>query len=193
MAKGFWQPAQVIRDMGVTILENGHSYLGGRFSLHTGYSEVGDYLAALKQAYGDKRTEEILTQQRHNTCFYPNMNMKTMIQKFRIFKPVSPNKTVVESWVFRLKGAPDEILQRTLAYAEMLDSPATLVSDDDAEVMGRMQGGLEADADRWVSMHRGMERPVEKRGTALDCDGESEVGFIHQYKIWKRFMCGETV
>ena len=193
MAKGFWQPAQVIRDMGVTVLENGHSYIGGRFSLHTSYSEVEDYLDALKLAYDEKRMQEILTQQRHNTCFYPNMNMKTMIQKFRVFKPIAPNKTVVESWVFRLKGAPDEILQRTLAYGEMLDSPATLVSTDDAEVMMRMQSGLQADADQWVSMHRGLQRPVERTGEAIHCDGESEVAFIHQYKIWKRFMCGETV
>ena len=193
MAKGFWQPPQVIRDMGVTVLENGHSYIGGRFSLHTDYSEIKEYLDALRQACGEERTTEILSQQRHNTCFYPNMNMKTMIQKFRVFKPVAPDKTVVESWVFRLKGAPDDILQRTLAYAEMLDSPATLVSSDDAEVMMRMQSGLEADADKWVSMQRGLERPADKSVDGMHCEGDSETAFIHQYDTWKRFMCGEQV
>lgn len=193
MAKGFWQPAQVIREMGVTVLENGHAYNGGRFSLHSGYSEVGDYVEALKNAYGEQRTDEILLQQRHNTGFYPNMHMKTMIQKIRIFKPVSPSKTLVECWVFRLKGAPDEILQRTLSYAEMLDSPATLVSSDDAEVMMRMQHGLETEAEQWVSMHRGLKRPVEKENDALHCEGDTELAFIHQYNVWKRLMCGETV
>lgn len=192
MARSFWQPNQFIRDMGLTVLPNGHSYNGGRLSIHSDYSEVPGYIEAMEEAYGKQRSKEILSHQRHNTCIYPNLHMKSMIQKIRIFKPLAPDKTVVECWAFRLKGAPAEMLQWTLTYAEMLDSPATLVSTDDVEVMMRMQAGLKADAEPMVNMYRGLKRREVPTGDALYCEGDSERPFIRQFDVWKKLMCEEV-
>ena len=189
----FSAPLQFIRDMGITVLPNGHSYNGGEVAGHSNYSEVAEYTKAMDEAYGQERRNEILSQQRHNTCIYPNLHMKTMIQKIRVFKPVSPDKTLVECWVFRLKGAPDELLQRTMAYAELLDSPATLVSTDDVEVMMRMQSGLASDAYQMVSMQRGYKREEKQEGNSLRCEGDSERPFICQYELWKKLMCEEEL
>lgn len=188
MAQSFWQSNEFIRRMGVTLLPNGHCYNGGKVSIHSAYSEVPEYIDAMTGSYGAVKTKEILSQQRHNTGIYPNLHMKTMIQKIRVFVPVSPDKTLVECWVFRLKGAPEEMLRRTITYAEMLDSPASLVSTDDVEVMMRMQHGLQSDSEQMVDMNRGLNREEIHEGDAIHCEGDSERPFIKQYEVWKQLM-----
>ena len=192
LAKGFHRPAQFLRDMGITVLENGHCYNGGRFSVHSDYSDIPGYFEVMKDAYGEGRAEDILSVQRHNTCIYPNMHMKNLIQKIRIFKPLAPDKTLTECWAFRLAGAPEKLLQRTLLYSQLLDSPATMVSTDDAEVMMRMQSGLAADSNPWISMHRGFKRPVEETTSGIHCEGDSELPFIKQYDTWQKLMMEAT-
>ena len=192
MARSFWQSAEWIRDFGCTVLANGHSYNGGKVSIHSQYDEIPGYAEALKKAYGEARTNDILSLQRHNTCIYPNLHVKCLIQKIRVFKPIAPNKTVVEAWVFRLAGAPDALLQRSMEYAQMLDSPATLVSVDDHEVMIRAQKGLEGDVGAPVSMHRGRTRPVTEDENGIHCEGDSERAFVSQYEMWQKLMTGEV-
>ena len=63
--------------------------------------------------YGPERTAQILGMARHNTVYYPNLTIKGAIQSIRVVKPIAVDKTLVESWTFRLKGAPPELLQRT--------------------------------------------------------------------------------
>ncbi len=188
MAQSFWKSPSWIRKMGTTILENGHSYNGGKVSLHSELSDLADYLEAMESAYGTQRVKEILSLQRHNTCIYPNVHIKCMVQKLRVFKPIAPDKTLTESWVFRLKGAPEEMLRRSILYTQLLDSAGTLVSADDHEAMGRMQRGLQESSDTWVSLERGRNRPMVTTGAGTVCDGDSEVPFQHQYAVWKRYM-----
>lgn len=192
MAGSFWQKNDFIRKMGITLLPNGHCYNGGKVSIHSGYAKVDAYGEALEGAYGADRAAHILSQQRHNTAIYPNLHIKTMIQKIRIFKPIGPDKTVVECWVFRLKGAPDEVLQRTLTYAEMLDSPGALVSTDDLEVMIRQQNGFHSSASNFVNFQRGVKRPTQIDGDAVFCEGDSEQAFVKQFETWKTLMCTVT-
>ena len=188
MAQSFWKTPSWIRKMGTTILDNGHSYNGGKVSLHSELSDVADYLEAMKQAYGEQRSAEILSLQRHNTCIYPNVHIKCMVQKLRVFKPLAPDKTLTESWVFRLKGAPEEMLRRSIMYTQLLDSAATMVSNDDHEAMSRMQRGLQESSTSWVSLQRGRNRPMESTDTGTQCDGDSEVPFQHQFATWKHYM-----
>ena len=63
-----------------------------------------------------------LGENRHNTVYFPNVMLKGPIQLLRLFKPVAANKTLVESWTYRLVGAPDMLLERTVMY----NYPATL-------------------------------------------------------------------
>jgi len=95
---------------------------------------------------------------------------------------------LTESWVFRPKGAPEEMFRRTILYTQMLDSPGTLVSTDDHEVMTRMQTGLEESSASWVTLQRGRNRPMETTETGIMCNGDSEVPFQHQFAVWKDHM-----
>ncbi|MEP1593145.1 MAG: Rieske 2Fe-2S domain-containing protein, partial [Halieaceae bacterium] len=97
---------------GITGFRFGHHYDGGKTSIHADYTVMPAYHEAMVKAYGEERTREIYSFNTHNTCYYPSLTIKTAIQNIRVIRPVSVNKFVVESWSFRLKGAPDEMLQR---------------------------------------------------------------------------------
>ena len=63
-------------DMGVRVYDNGHSFSGVHFSIHSKYAALPDYDAAMKAAYGEQRAAEILGLARHNTVYYPNLTIK---------------------------------------------------------------------------------------------------------------------
>ena len=115
----------VFDKMGVRVFDNGHSYSGVHFSIHSSYAAMPGYEAAMVEAYGEEKAHDILGTVRHNTVYYPSLTIKGAIQSIRVVRPIAVDKTVVESWTFRLKGAPPEILHRTIAY-NRLDQLATL-------------------------------------------------------------------
>ena len=106
----FMSDYKFFEDMGVRVFDNGHSFSGVHFSIHSKYSAIPAYEAAMKAAYGDERTAQILGLARHNTVYYPNLTIKGAIQAIRVVKPIAVDKTMVESWTFRLAGAPPELL-----------------------------------------------------------------------------------
>ena len=111
---------QFFQDMGVRVFENGHSFSGVHFSIHSKYSAIPAYEAAMQAAYGAERTAQILSLARHNTVYYPNLTIKGAIQSIRVVKPIAVDKTLIESWTFRLKGAPPELLQRIEANRQVV-------------------------------------------------------------------------
>ena len=95
-------------DMGVRVYDHGHGFSGVNFSIHSSYSSLAGYEEAMQRAYGAERAKKILGTVRHNTVYYPSLTIKGAIQSIRIARPLAADKTVIESWTFRLKGAPDE-------------------------------------------------------------------------------------
>ena len=49
---------------------------------------------------------------------------------------------MVESWTFRLVGAPDALLARTLMYSRLVNAPTSVVGHDDLEMYERAQESL---------------------------------------------------
>ncbi|MEZ5729868.1 MAG: aromatic ring-hydroxylating dioxygenase subunit alpha [Burkholderiaceae bacterium] len=140
--------------MGVKIYHNGHSYGGVNMSIHSAYSGVPEYEQRMIAAYGKERTQAILGEARHNTVYYPSLTIKGAIQAIRVVRPISANRCVLESWTFRLVGAPDELLQRTLTYSRLINAPTSVVGHDDLFCYRAIQEGLRSSADEWVSLHR---------------------------------------
>lgn len=175
-------------DMGVTAFEHGHSYSGGRVSIHSAYSDIPEYQAQLEAAYGEQRTREILGVNRHNTIVYPSLTLKGAIQTVRVVRPLAVDRTLLESWTFRLKGAPDELLRRSVLYCTLINSPAGLIQPDDHEAYVRMQRALRAGAQEWVNMQRydGSEQAANDGGRAAL--GSSDLVFRNQFKEWKALM-----
>jgi len=174
-------------DMGVRVFENGHSYSGVHFSIHSKYSSVPGYEEAMKAAYGAERTAKILGEARHNTVYYPSLTIKGAVQTIRVCRPISAEKTLVESWTFRLKGAPDELLHRTTMYNRLINSPFSVVGHDDLQCYRGIQEGLHASGNDWVSLHRNYnESEIGKRDQTVI--GTSEISMRGQYRAWSKYM-----
>ncbi len=174
-------------DMGVRVYENGHSFSGVHFSIHSKYSGIPAYEASMKAAYGEERAARILGLARHNTVYYPNLTIKGAIQAIRVARPIAADKTVLESWTFRLKGAPDELLQRTAMYSRLINSPFSVVGHDDLQAYRGIQIGLHAGGNDWISLHRNYD-PNEGREREETVIGTSELSMRNQCKSWLKHM-----
>ena len=104
------------------------------------------YLGQMVAAYGEQRAHEILGEVRHNTVYFPNIMVKGAVQILRNFIPIAVDKTLVESWVYRLVGAPDKLYERALMYNRFINAPTSIVGHDDLEMYERAQEGLKSTA-----------------------------------------------
>lgn len=184
----FMGPYEWFDDMGVTSLPHGHVYAGGKKNMYTGYKVNEAYLSAMIQARGEERTQEILGFQRHNATIYPSVTVRDPIQSLRVVRPLAVDRTIVESWVFRLKGAPDEMLERSLLYSRLINSPASMVGPDDLEAYARMQSGLESNLSDWVDQSRYHGEDVPGPGGSYAAKGTSDMAMRRQYQVWLAYM-----
>lgn len=173
--------------MGVRVYPNGHSYTGVNFSIHSNYSTVGEYQRRMNAAYGEERTRAILSEARHNTVYYPSLTIKGAIQTIRVARPLAVDRTVIESWTFRLVGAPDEMLARTSTYSRLINAPTSMVGHDDLHCYRAIQEGLASASSDWVSLHRGFS-PVESADIAGTFGATNEVPMRGQYRAWADLM-----
>lgn len=180
--------------MGLTAWNYGHSVTGGKISIHSEYSPIPGYMGALVAAYGEDKTKAILSVNRHNTVVYPSFTLKGAITSIRIVKPVAVNRTIIESWVFRQVGAPEELFRRSITYCNLINSHANLVGPDDWEAYHRVQEGLRTEGgNQWVSMHRYRDQDRVLNDGTKEATGTSDMVFRHQYQAWKSYMVGGGV
>jgi phenylpropionate dioxygenase-like ring-hydroxylating dioxygenase large terminal subunit len=183
----FISPYEFFEGMGIRIWENGHAHTGVHTSIHADYSAVPGYFEKMVAAYGETRAKAILDENRHNTVYFPNMMVKGPIQLMRLFKPISANKTLVESWTFRLVDAPDLLLERTLMYNRLINAPTSVVGHDDLEMYERAQDGLRSDGNVWVNLQR-LHHAGEARERNVVTNGTSEWPMRAQFRTWTHFM-----
>jgi len=173
--------------MGVRVLKNGHGWSGVHFSIHSSYSPIPGYSEAMVKAYGEARAKDILGTIRHNTVYYPSLTIKGAIQSIRVARPIAPDKTLLESWTFRLKGAPDELLRRTVMYNRLINSPMSTVGHDDLHCYRSIQEGLESSGNECVSLPRSFP-PHERDQPDLTANGTSEISMRNQFRAWAEYM-----
>jgi benzoate/toluate 1,2-dioxygenase subunit alpha len=174
-------------DMGVRVYAHGHGFSGVNFSIHSAYSSIPEYEEAMERAYGKEKAKQILGTVRHNTVYYPSLTIKGAIQSIRVARPLAADKTVIESWTFRLKGAPAKLLERTVMYNRLINSPMSVVGHDDLHCYRSAQEGLAAEGSKWVSLHRNFDEK-ELGKSELTCNGTSEISMRNQFRAWKEFM-----
>ena len=174
-------------DMGVRVYAHGHSFSGVNFSIHSSYSSLPEYEAAMKQAYGEERARAILGTVRHNTVYYPSLTIKGAIQSIRVARPLAADRTLIESWTFRLKGAPDALLQRTVTYNRLINSPMSVVGHDDLHCYRSIQEGLAAQGNEWVNLQRNFDSK-EMEQQEITANGTSDISMRNQFRAWREFM-----
>jgi phenylpropionate dioxygenase-like ring-hydroxylating dioxygenase large terminal subunit len=173
--------------MGVKVYDNGHSYTGVKFSIHSKYSSIGEYERRMIDAYGEERAHKILGEARHNTVYYPSLTIKGAIQAIRVARPLAVDKTLVESWTFRLVGAPDDLLARTTTYSRLINAPTSVVGHDDLHCYRSIQEGLASASNHWVSLHRNYS-PAEADSVIGTYGATNEVPMRGQHRAWSKFM-----
>jgi len=183
----FVNPYEFFEKMGIRIWVNGHGHTGVSDSIHAAYSPVPGYGESMTAFYGEERAKKILGDVRHNTVYFPNLMVKGPIQTLRLFKPIAANKTLVESWTFRLVGAPDLLLERTLMYNRLVNAPTSVVGHDDLEMYERAQAGLQSRFSEWVNVGR-LYDPVECEQSNVATNGTNEWQMRHQMRAWVNFM-----
>lgn len=183
----FMSPYEFFENMGIRVWENGHGHTGVSDSIHAEYSDIDGYWDQMVSAYGEDRAKEILGDVRHNTVYFPNIMIKGPIQTIRIFKPIAVDKTLVESWTFRLVGAPDKFLERTLMYNRLINAPTSVVGHDDLEMYERAQEALKSRGRDWMNVGR-LYDPVEKEQKNVVVNGTSEVQMRAQFRAWLKYM-----
>jgi len=177
--------------MGARVLPHGHSVLGTRFSIHSGYAQVPEYEAAMREAHGDERAAEILQRSPQNAVLFPSLSVKGSPQAIRVIRPLAADRTLVEAWAFRAEGAPELLAQRSMNYNRLVFSPMSVVAHDDVHLFESIQRGLRAPGNEWVSLHRG-HRSGEFGGDqpqqAQDTNGTNELLMRNQFRAWAQFM-----
>lgn len=183
----FMSPYEFYEQAGIRIWPNGHGHTGVSNSIHANYSDVEGYFNQMVEACGKARAREILGDVRHNTVYFPNVLVKGSVQILRNFIPIAVDKTLAESWVFRLIGAPDKLYERALMYNRLVNAPTSIVGHDDLEMYERAQDGLRSNGNKWVNLQR-LYREGEERDVTAVINGTSERQIRNQFHAWAKFM-----
>jgi phenylpropionate dioxygenase-like ring-hydroxylating dioxygenase large terminal subunit len=179
--------------MGGRVYANGHSLLGTNFSIHSGYGQPPGYEEALRAAHGEARAAEVLERSPQNAVLYPSLAVKGSPLAIRVVRPLAADRTLIEAWSFRAVDAPELLHRRALNYNRLVFAPMSLVAHDDVHLFESVQRGLRADANEWVSLHRGFDAG-ELGDAARDTNGTNELLMRNQFRAWAKFMtlCMET-
>ena len=190
-------PPDVWEKLGVWTTGRGHVFMGDYHDdkkLVTANADPvnAEYRRRLAVRVGEERMQKILSVQRFNTIIYPNVSFMSQFGQFRVVHPISVDRTAVYAYVFRFKGAPDEMFRRSIAFANVVNGTGSLVLTDDLETYGRVQTGLGAQGSEWVDLSRGAERDVvDQPGVNRGATGTSEIGMRHQLSAWVDYMTAE--
>ena len=171
----------------------GHVYMGGFYRQGLIAPEREDpvferYRKALVARHGAEKAAAVLAVDRFNNLVWPNVSLNARFGVMRIVRPLAADHTVVEVICLRLDGAPEEMQELTLQFANLAASPASLVASDDLEVFERCQRGLQDPAREWIDMTRGVLGDKPQADGSIIAAGTSELPIRHQFATWQRWM-----
>ena len=148
-----------------------------------------DYIAALEKKKGNAETRRVLEVRRWNSNVYPNLSFMSQFQQLRVVHPIAVSRTVVHTYNFRLKGAPEQMFRNTISFANIVNGTGSLVLTDDLEIYNRIGMGLASEGAEWIEIGRGLESDIAdahhgKRGR----NSTSEVYIRNMLDAWVGYM-----
>jgi phenylpropionate dioxygenase-like ring-hydroxylating dioxygenase large terminal subunit len=190
----FWES-----QVGIWTYPNGHSYLG---DYHDDAKLVAalkdpvfrDYIGALEARKGKKESQRVLEVRRWNSNVYPNLSFMSQFQQLRVVHPVAVDRTVVHTYNFRLKGAPDQMFRNTISFANTVNGTGSLVLTDDLEIYNRIRMGLSSEGAEWIEVGRGFDSDVpDVLGGRRGKNSTSEVYIRNMLDAWIGYMTNDHV
>jgi phenylpropionate dioxygenase-like ring-hydroxylating dioxygenase large terminal subunit len=149
------------------------------------------YKAAMIARHGVEGAEAILKRNFHNVMLFPTALMQSSLQQLRVVRPLGVDKTLLEIWVFRLKGAPESFASRAITAANVGNSPSNIVAADDFEGYYRVQAGLKGPESEWVLLSREANRDIPVGSSIKGSSGNSEVCMRNMYQAWSQYMTAQ--
>jgi phenylpropionate dioxygenase-like ring-hydroxylating dioxygenase large terminal subunit len=187
----FWET-----QVGIWTYPNGHSYLGDYHDDSKLVAALKDpvfreYIAALEKKKGKEEAKRILEVRRWNSNVYPNVSLMSQFQQLRVVHPIAVNRTVVYTYNFKLKGAPEQMFRNTVAFANIVNGTGSLVLTDDLEIYNRIDMGLSSEGARWLQIGRGYhsDQP-DAHGGRKGVNSTSEVYIRNMLDAWVGYMNG---
>jgi phenylpropionate dioxygenase-like ring-hydroxylating dioxygenase large terminal subunit len=175
----------------------GHSYMGDYHSdrrLVAAFDDpaFAEYRAAMVRRLGEEATRRVLGVSRFNTIIYPNCSFMSQFRQLRIVQPLAVDRTVVYAYSYRLKGAPEQMFEDTVAFANVVNGTGSEVLTDDLEVYERIQQGLSSQVSDWVYLGRWYGRDVpDEHGLRRGQTGTSDLHYRNFFTTWLEYMTTE--
>jgi hypothetical protein len=117
----------------------------------------------------------------------------SQFQQLRVVHPVSIDRTVVYTYNFRLKGAPEKMFERTISLANIVNGTGSLVLTDDLETYGRITTGLSSTGAEWLEIGRGFASDLlDEHGGRRGRNSTSEVYIRNMFDAWLDLMTRES-
>jgi len=107
--------------------------------------------------------------------------VNSRVAQIRVLQPVSVDCTEQHGYIFRLKGAPEEMFEASVRMVNTNNSPSSIVTSDDHEIFERIQESLAAGRHEWVDLSRGLEKEQDAQGT-------NELPMRNQHRAWAQYM-----
>jgi phenylpropionate dioxygenase-like ring-hydroxylating dioxygenase large terminal subunit len=162
--------------MQVAALPRGHCWMGGFLTRAIDENALqARYRKLLNERHGEERAAQILSFNRHNTIVYPTLFVNSRLAQIRVLQPVSVDCTEQHGYIFRLKGAPEEMFEATVRMVNTNNSPSSIVTSDDHEIFERIQQSLATGRQEWADWAR-------------EGDGTSEAPMRNQHLAWAEYM-----
>jgi phenylpropionate dioxygenase-like ring-hydroxylating dioxygenase large terminal subunit len=188
----FWEA-----NVGIWTYPNGHSFLGDYHDdakLVAGMNDpvFREYVAAMEAQKGKERTKQILEVRRWNSNVYPNLSFMSQFQQLRVVHPISVNETVVHTYGFRLRGAPQRMFENMIAFANIVNGTGSLVLTDDLEIYTRIGIGLGSAGPEWLAIGRGFDSDrADEHGGRRGKNSTSEIYIRNMFDAWLALMTRE--
>jgi phenylpropionate dioxygenase-like ring-hydroxylating dioxygenase large terminal subunit len=181
----FWES-----QVGIWTYPNGHSYLGDYHDDAKLVAALKDpvfkeYVEAMERKKGKQETQRIMEVRRWNSNIYPNVSLMSQFQQMRVVHPISVNRTVVHTYSFRLKGAPEQMFRNTISFANIVNGTGSLVLTDDLEIYNRLDLGMSSEGTKWLQIGRGYQSDVpDTHGGRRGKNSTSELYIRNMFDAW---------
>lgn len=142
-----------------------------------------EYSESMTRVWGAERAKEIIENGPPHFCIFPNLIF--ILNQIRVIEPIAVDETVVSYYPTLLEGAPEEMNRRRLSETYLIHGPAGYVAPDDFEAYERNRTGLEARANEWLVLRRGLHREeLEPSGTLAghEADETTQRGLWRHYR-----------
>ncbi len=148
-----------------------------------------DYIGNLEARKGKEETRRILEVRRWNSNVYPNVSFMSQFQQLRVICPLAVDRTLVCTYNFKLRGAPEKMFENTIAFANIVNGTGSLVLTDDLEIYNRIGLGISSEGAEWLEIGRGYDSDLpDDHGGRRGKNSTSEVYIRNMFEAWRSYM-----